>query len=376
MPTAAEVLRVSDQEDEPALVARAGQTLREGGLVVLPTETVYGAAAVLNQPQARRRLRNLPPQMADRPLVVHLADRAGAQAFLGQVGPLGQRMMRKLWPGPVALVFEVPQERQRQVAAALDVPADELYESGRITLRCPDHPVAREVLSHVGLPVVMRRAGTDRADSAPRVEDAVQQWGSAVDLIVDAGPTRFAKPSTVLRVGESSYELARIGVYDRRIIERMLRTTILFVCSGNTCRSPLAAALARRIVARRVGVEEAKLEERGISVVSAGTYAISGVPATPQAVEAAAQMGLDLARHRSRPISVELIHEADAVFTMGRSHMSAVIGLVPAAAGKVRPLDPEGDIEDPIGGDVALYRRLAERLQGLIENRLAEIAVL
>src|SRR5438067_1534332 len=126
----------------------------------------------------------------------------------------------------------------------------------------------------------------------------------------NAGPTKFAKPSTIVRVGAESYQVVRQGVYDERIIEKMLRTTVLFVCSGNTCRSPMSEAIARRLLAEKLGVAEADLEKKGIVVMSAGASAMHGARATPQAVEAVKGLGADLSRHRSQPLSVELIHRA------------------------------------------------------------------
>jgi len=84
-------------------------------------------------------------------------------------------------------------------------------------------------------------------------------------------------------------------------------------------------------------------------------------------------MGADLTRHRSRLLTPELVNQADVIFTMGRSHLSAVVGLVPAAAEKTHTLDPEKDIEDPIGGDASLYRELAAELETLISRRLDAI---
>jgi protein-tyrosine phosphatase len=173
-------------------------------------------------------------------------------------------------------------------------------------------------------------------------------------------------------VKDDGYEIVRAGVYDERIIERLLRTTILFVCSGNTCRSPMAEAIARRVIADEMHVPEGELEKKGINVLSAGAYAMPGARATPQAVEAVKPLGADLTRHRSQPLTVELIHQADMIFTMGRSHASAVTALVPSAIEKTATLDPRGDIDDPIGGELPLYQKLAGELKVLVANRLNE----
>jgi protein-tyrosine phosphatase len=133
----------------------------------------------------------------------------------------------------------------------------------------------------------------------------------------------------------------------------------------------MAEAIARRYLADRLQVNPDELEKKGINVLSAGSFALPGARAAAPAVEALKAMGADLSRHRSRPLSVELIHQADAIYTMSQAHAKAVTSLVPGAADRVSTLDPEADIEDPIGGDVPLYTEVAERIKKLIEQRLS-----
>jgi L-threonylcarbamoyladenylate synthase len=117
-------------------------------------------------------------------------------------------------------------------------------------------------------------------------------------------------------------------------------------------------------------VQPQDLESKGISVLSAGSFATPGARAAPQAIETVRELGSDLSKHRSRPLSVELIHQADQIYAMSRSHAAAITALVPSAAEKTVPLDPEGDVEDPVGGDIALYQTTAKHLQELIEKQV------
>ena len=372
----APIVSIFDASDYDEQIERARNTLQSGGVVVLPTETVYGAAALLSHAQGRQRLTDLRGGDRSRPFTVHLARREDAAQFLdlSQVGELGRRMMQKLWPGPVALIFDVPAGVRESSADALGIAQADVYDStGAITLRCPDNVVFEDIVTLVNGPIALTLAGSTPGGPNWSAAAAAAELGDKVDLFLDAGPTRFFKPSTIIRVRPDSYQIVRPGIYDERIIEKMLKTTILFVCSGNTCRSPMAEALARRILARKYEVPESELDKKGINVISAGSFAMPGARATPQGVEALRDLGIDLSQHRSRPLSVELIHQADHIFTMGRAHAMQVAALVPSAAEKVSTLDPSGDIDDPIGGDTALYRDLAGQLETLIEKRLKEM---
>ncbi len=355
-----EIVSIYDAANYDEQILRAANLLKGGGVVVLPTETVYGAASALTHPEGMSRLRAIRNGGDGKPFTIHLAHRDDAKIYLADVGEIGQRLMKKLWPGPVGLMFDVPEARRREVVAHLKLAESEIYDNGTITLRCPDHIVASDVLARVPAPVVLTRV------DPPREPD------ERFDLVLEAGPSRYSKPSTLLRVRADGYDIVRAGVYDERIIERLLKTTILFVCSGNTCRSPMSEALARSLLAEKLHVPADDLEKKGINVLSAGSFALPGSRATPQAVDAVEGLGADLTKHRSRALSVELIHQADVIYTMSRNHAAAVTALVPSAAEKTFTLDPAGDIDDPIGGDVKLYRDLAVQLKQLINKRLEE----
>ncbi|HEV2853841.1 MAG TPA: hypothetical protein VHC97_13650 [Thermoanaerobaculia bacterium] len=148
---------------------------------------------------------------------------------------------------------------------------------------------------------------------------------------------------------------------------------LLFVCGGNTCRSPMAVAVARAELAARLRIPWRDFARSPVQAVSAGVKAETGRPLTSEARIALREIGVPAGRHRARPVTAGMISRAEAVFCMTKSQREAVIALVPEAAGKTVCLDPDGDVPDPIGHGQEVYRECLARIRGAVRRRLDEM---
>jgi protein-tyrosine phosphatase len=143
---------------------------------------------------------------------------------------------------------------------------------------------------------------------------------------------------------------------------------ILFVCSGNTCRSPMAAAITRHFAQSRSNAMPT------IEVDSAGAGAIDGLPATPEAGAALRSLGIEPGEHRSKALTPELIAWADRIYCMTPGHVAGVRSIAPNSDVDVELLDPSGEsVPDPIGGSQRVYDDAARKLADLIATRLKEL---
>jgi protein-tyrosine phosphatase len=148
----------------------------------------------------------------------------------------------------------------------------------------------------------------------------------------------------------------------------------LFVCTGNTCRSPMAEGLFRKLLAERLKCPEDELVDRGFMVASAGVAAAHGSPPSPEAVEILADRGVDLRGHESQPVTAQLLSQADHIFTMTRSHRELLVRDFPEMAESVRLLARDGaDVIDPIGAGLDEYRRCADQIEQYLQGIMAEL---
>jgi len=147
----------------------------------------------------------------------------------------------------------------------------------------------------------------------------------------------------------------------------------LFVCSGNTCRSPMAAAIANAEIASRLGIPFSSLHPVNVRALSAGVSAKVGAPLTDEAAEVLRSLSVPVAPHAARSLTPELAAEAELIFCMTSAHRKAVIELLPAVEGKTLCLSSEVDVDDPIGKGMAAYIDCARQIQRLVQLRLNEV---
>lgn len=349
----------------PEVLGELAARLAAGEVVAIPTETVYGLAVRADSAEALERLRSLKGRDADAPLTWHVGD-AGTLAGAVELPNVVARLAARYWPGPLTLVVRPQDDAARRVAEAVG-------RDGWVGVRHPAHEATAALLASLDFPVVATSA--NRSGEPPLCDpDAVAEaFGDGLAGLVDDGPTRLQEASTVLRVGRGSFELLREGLLAADELRRTAGLRIAFVCTGNTCRSPMAEALCRDLLAERLGVAGSELGRFGFSVESMGVFAGEGAPASEHAVEVMAAQDLDLSRHRARVASLARVAELDAVFGLTASHVEALVGILPPRQRElVTLLDPDGaDVPDPIGGSRADYEACAASIATALERRAA-----
>ena len=360
----------------PATLERAVEELARGAVVGLPTETVYGLAVRADRAEAVAALRRLKGSDPARPFTWHVAERGvahGAGSRFRELGPLVGRLVERYWPGPLTLVLH-----------GVPPGLEHIAQEGWTALRLPAHEGARALLRAAPFPVVATSANAAGDAPAATASEVLAAFGGRIPLVLDGGRATLGEASAVLRLGAGRFEVLRGGLLEADELRRAAGLSILFVCTGNTCRSPMAETLARALLGRRLGLElrgrpsldDAALAAFGFRLASAGVHAGRGACASPEAIQVMAEAGLDLAEHRSAPALAESVRAAQRVYCMTAAHRQALLGLLPpGAAAHVALLDPGGqDVPDPMGGGYEDYLACAFAIRAALEERAAEWA--
>ncbi|MCA9309967.1 MAG: Sua5/YciO/YrdC/YwlC family protein [Phycisphaerales bacterium] len=358
--------------DAAAQVSAAGAALREGRLVLVGTETVAGIAASAASRPALERLWQLKGPEKRAPLAWHLPTRQALLKLWWPQSLIQHRLITRLAPGPVTFRLPLDPDDLDTIRLSYNLVPRTVEDGNHLLIRVPAGSAAQRVIAAAATPVVISAVSTETR-SAMTVDEAIEILGTRpgvehISAAIHDGPGS-GRPSTLISLdADGGYTVQRTGALEERYIQKMINRTVLFVCTGNTCRSPMAEAIARHLV------EAGPTPGLVTTVKSAGAYAGPGAPATPEAVRAVEAMNIRMHAHASTPLTRELIHEADVIYGLTRAHVDAILSIDPDALDKVHLLDPDGrDVPDPIGSPQAVYNSTAAAILPLVQRRLTEL---
>jgi len=345
------VVRFNPSDPNLKAIRELAQQARSGKIVAFPTETVYGIGIPASHAKGLQKLYAIKSRDPQKPFAYHIGD-WDQLAFLHIVrNPAFRYLSKKFWPGPVTLVVSST-------------------DGEKIGLRYPRHLAASTLIISVGEPFLATSANRS-GDPSPRTADEVlQALGSEVDYLIDAGPCELGQDSTVVDVTVNPPQILREGAEIEIVrqaladieLGRIPRKRILVVCTGNSCRSPMAAGLITEELRRR----HLDLE---IEVATCGILARDGGLATPEAVLLMKNREIDISGHRSRSCRKEDVMDADLILAMAQEHADFLTNLVPGIKERIEVYD----VKDPIGQGIPVYEEVIRDLEKKIRAQWDEI---
>lgn len=346
----------------PQYLARS---LHRGAVIGFPIGEGYLVAACGLERSAVERIRPLAGEELD--LAVH--DLAAARDWLPLLGSAGCRLARTIWPQPLTIMSK----EGIDLGLTARLPAwlgEQLIPEGELRLFGLSNEALRQTAHYLSGPLVLGHLSIRSAQHLAQVGQG------RIDVIIDDGPSSGDNLPPVVRVHGNQSTILRQGWLSAKLLTESATCRVVFICTGNTCRSPLAEALCKKRLADRLGCHPEELPAHGYLIGSAGLAAASGAPAAAEAIAVAAAHGADLTKHRSRPLTEDLVDTAEHLLCMTEGHVAALTQVLPEGVTQPRLLSNDGsDVHDPIGQSRQVYEACAQQIGYYLDAFLDELDI-
>jgi L-threonylcarbamoyladenylate synthase len=369
------VIKLDAGKADISKIKEAAAAVDAGGLVAFPTETVYGIACRVKS-DSLIKLDSLKGQRQEKHYTLHISRPSEVGKYVPTISLRAQKLIKNAWPGPLTIVFPLnEQDIHKQQKNLKRETFESLYKNSSIGIRCPDNPIASILLRLIHHPVVAPSANITGQNPAVEPNQVLEQLSDQIELMLDAGPCKYKKSSTVVKIGKKELEFLRPGVHSQTELQALSTIKLLFVCTGNTCRSPMAEGICRKYLAEKLKCKVDELDKTGYKVSSAGIMDLAGAPASGEAIATCEALGIDITAHRSKVLTPELIQESDFIFAMEQIHYNHITALCPQALSKCALLAENHDIIDPISQTQEFFNNCATLIEKAVKKRINEFAL-
>ncbi len=207
-----ELIPVDQENIDGAVLMRAGDIIRRGGLVAFPTETVYGLGGNGLNPHSSKAIYEAKGRPSDNPLILHIADKNELHSLVSEIPEKAERLMQAFWPGPMTLIFPKSELVPMETTGGLDT----------VAIRMPSHPVAMEFIKAAGVPIAAPSANVSGRPSPTRASHVREDMEGRIEMILDGGEVGIGLESTIIDLTDGVPTILRPGYITQSMIEKVV----------------------------------------------------------------------------------------------------------------------------------------------------------